>query len=153
MLLFTGQAEITIDAKQRLALPAKFRSRWDPSRDGATWYCVPWPQDGVLRLYTERRFEQLAEAGQESLTPDQDLAALETTLFGYTEQLDVDSSSRVRLPAWHLELVALPREVVVVGAKNRLEIRPRDAWNADRDSRFNELKDLVAKIESRKNGS
>lgn len=151
-MLFTGTAEVTIDAKQRLALPAKFRSRWDPERDGPTWYCVPWPHEGVLRLYTERRFEQMAERQEESLTPGQDLADLEATLFGYTEQLDVDSASRVRLPSWQTELIKLPREVVVVGARNRLEIRSREAWVGRREDRFNELRQLVARLEGQKHG-
>lgn len=151
-MLFTGQAELTVDAKQRLALPAKFRSRWDPERDGPTWYCVPWPHEGVLRLYTERRFEQMAERQEESLTPGQDVADLEATLFGYTEQLDVDSASRIRLPAWHIDLVKLPREVVLVGARNRLEIRSREAWVGRREDRFNELRQLVARLEAQKGG-
>ncbi|RMH10811.1 MAG: hypothetical protein D6695_10725 [Planctomycetota bacterium] len=150
-MLFTGQAEITVDAKHRLALPAKFRARWDPKRDGPTWYCVPWPHEGVLRLYTERRFEQMAELQEETLTPDQDRADLEATLFGFTEQLDVDSASRIRLPAWHIDLIKLPREVVVVGARNRLEVRARDSWVGSRVERFNELRQLVARLEARKN--
>lgn len=151
-MLFTGTAEVVVDAKQRLALPAKFRSRWDPERDGPTWYCVPWPHEGVLRLYTERRFEQMADAREETLTPGQDLADLEATLFGYTEQLDVDSASRIRLPAWQMDLVKLPREVVVVGVRNRLEIRSRELWEGRKVERFEGLRPLVEKLDAQKNG-
>lgn len=149
-MLFTGQAEVTIDAKGRLAIPAKFRARWDPERDGKTWYCVPWPHEGVLRLYTESRFELMAQLREETLTPDQDSADLETTFFGYTEQIDPDANSRLNLPAWHMELIKLPREVMVIGVRNRLEIRSREAWSANRESRFNELRSLVARLETRK---
>ncbi len=40
---FTGYSEHTIDAKQRLAIPAKYRAQWDDKRDGTAWYGVPWP--------------------------------------------------------------------------------------------------------------
>lgn len=52
-MLFTGQAEITIDAKQRLAIPSKFRARLpkDQTEDKTSWFCVPWPDGSLLRLY------------------------------------------------------------------------------------------------------
>lgn len=154
-MLFTGQAEITIDAKDRLSIPAKFRARWDPDRDGPTWYCVPWPQEGggVLRLYPERRFEEIAGRSEETLTPNQDLADLETTFFGQAEQLDVDGSFRIRVPKWHRDLVGMPNEVVVIGARNRLEIRDRARWLRERETRFNDLKHLVDRIDHRGTGA
>lgn len=147
-MAFTGQAECTIDAKGRLAIPAKFRARWDPKRDGLTWFGVPWPADRVLRLYTESEFERLADMGrgQPSLTPSRDRADLETMLFSHTEQLDIDSNNRIKLPAWQVELLGLPREVVVLGAGNRLEIRSRDDWMSDHRERFAELEQLAARV-------
>ena len=40
-MIFTGYYEHTIDAKHRLAIPAKFRSRLDPQRDGTALVMVP----------------------------------------------------------------------------------------------------------------
>ena len=142
---FTGQPEAIIDAKQRLAIPAKFRTRWDPKKDGPTWYCVPWPQDGVLRLYTEHQFESmpLAQGVTNSLTPDQNLADLQTAIYGNSEQLNVDANNRIRLQAWHLELVGMPKDVMVIGAGDRLEIRSREDWMRERQQRFADLRRLV----------
>jgi len=147
---FTGQAEAIIDGKQRLAIPAKFRSRWDPETDGPTWYCVPWPQDGVLRLYTENQYESmpLAQGVTSSLTPDQNLADLQAAIYGNTEQLNVDSNNRIRLQAWHLELVEMPKEVMVLGVGDRLEIRSREHWQRERLQRFNDLRRLVEQRDS-----
>lgn len=153
---FTGQAEASIDAKQRLALPAKFRARWNPERDGSTWFCLPWPQDAVLRLYTETQFNSMRVGrglGDDSLTPTQDLADLESAIYGNTEQLDLDANNRVRLPAWHLELVGMPRDVMVVGAGNRLEIRSREAWMSERERRFRDLRHLVERVEQQQRGA
>lgn len=147
---FTGQAEAIIDAKQRLAIPAKFRSRWNPETDGPTWYCVPWPQDGVLRLYTERQYESmpLAQGVTSSLTPDQNLADLQTAIYGNSEQLNVDANNRIRLQAWHLELVAMPKDVMIIGAGDRLEIRSQEQWKRERQQRFNDLRRLVDQREN-----
>ena len=148
-MLFTGHAELNIDAKGRLAIPAKYRSQWDSTRDGAAWYCVPWP-DGSLRLYTEKRFEQLAEKGDQTLTPDEDSATLESDLFGFAERIEPDSAGRIVIPRAHVELAGLGSEVVVVGARNRLEVRDKSKWTASTGERFAKLPTLVARIESRK---
>jgi MraZ protein len=149
-MLFTGHAELTIDAKQRLAVPAKYRNQWDDARDGKAWYCVPWP-GGILRLYTERCFEGLATQKHQTLTPDEDASALEADLFSLAERIEPDSAGRISLPKQHLELSELGTEVVVIGAGNRLEVRDRAAWQQTLAQRFARLPTLVAKIESRKN--
>lgn len=145
-MLFTGHADITIDAKQRLAIPAKFRS---VAGEGTAWICVPWP-GGLLRLYTENHFTELAQQGEHSLTPDQDLAELQTTLFGLAERVEPDTANRITLPKSLLDLVGLRGDVAVVGAGDRLEVLDRAAWNAGKAERFLKLPSLVARTESRK---
>lgn len=150
-MLFTGQAELTIDAKQRLAIPAKYRAQWDPAKHGNAWICVPWP-GGILRLYPETRFEQLADSGRGTLIPDRDEADLEATLFGFAERLEMDSAGRVVLPRGHLERTGLTGEVLVIGARDRLEVRDRGAWRSTEPDRFNSLPELVARIQAKRNG-
>ena len=167
-MLFTGQAEITIDAKQRLAIPAKFRGpKAARSKDGpaspdsettgakpapTAWYCVPWPDGALLRLYPEDAFHRLSESPDDSLVPNQDLADFEAIFFSSAERLDMDSAGRIRLPKLHLDLVGLPSEVIVLGARNRLEIRGRAAWLDSQKDRFNQLQTLVERMEARNRG-
>lgn len=153
-MLFLGQADVTIDAKQRLAVPSKFRPRTDAKnttdsgKETHAWICVPYP-GGVLRLYPEPRFEQLAHAAPSSLTPDREEAELEAALFGSAERLEPDSAGRITIPKPHLEMTGLSQEVTVVGARDRLEIRDRGAWRAAADDRFNKLPELVARTRAR----
>ena len=149
-MLFTGHSEHTIDAKLRLAIPAKYRARLDPATDGVSWYSVPYP-GGVIRLYTQARFETLAHNAPDSLTPGEDEAELEASLFGHAEQLEMDAAGRITLPRHHLDLAGLTsRDVVIVGARNRLEIRDRASWQAGAGARFARLPTLVARIEAKR---
>ncbi|MEM1183790.1 MAG: hypothetical protein AAGI53_02200 [Planctomycetota bacterium] len=170
-MLFTGQAEITIDAKQRLAIPAKFRGpkrakhgsyasdasdeQKTPKPGPSSWYCVPWPVGSLLRLYPEEAFDRLSASQDDSLIPNQDLADFEASFFSSAERLDMDAAGRIRLPKWHLDLVGLPSEVMVLGVRNRLEIRDRAGWLASQSERFNQLTTLVERMEARgrSNGS
>lgn len=149
MLFFTGQAEATIDGKSRLAIPAKYRSLVESAGEPAVWYCIPWP-DGHIRLYTESRFARLAEGEPDSLTPDADRAQLDVSLFSLTERLESDGAGRITLPREMLRMSRLGTEVVVVGARNRLEVRDRGAWQAQAEERFQRLSALAERMESRR---
>ncbi len=148
-MLFTGHAELTIDPKQRLAIPSKYRSQWSEERDGTAWICVPWSARQI-RLYTERTFELLASERKDSLTQDADEAELDADLFGFAERIELDSAGRLTIPKLHLQMTQLGTEVVVVGARNRLEIRDRLAWTATIPERFARLPQLINRIEHRK---
>ena len=149
-MLLTGQSELTIDAKGRLAIPAKYRNAWDPKRDGGAWCCIPWPSEsrgGSLRLYTESTFERLASQLGETLLPTAEQADIDAIVFGECERLEMDSAGRVILPKRHRSAVDLPNEVVVIGARNRLEVRPRSDWET-RDTRgMPSLIDIVNRAE------
>lgn len=153
-MLFTGQTEINIDAKQRLAIPARYRQQLLGAGGSQAWVCVPWP-GRVLRLFPETTFERLADDGTESLTPSLDQAHLEAAFFGLAERIEPDSAGRLTLPRKHLELAGFAdrAHVVVVGVRNRLEVRDRGAWEATLPERFAELPVLTERVEARRRGA
>jgi len=150
-VLFTGQYEHTIDAKNRLSIPADIRSRWNAEHDGTSWYAVPW-RNGLIRLYTQTDFHARAKSRPLTLTPDEDEAELQATLFGLSAELEIDSAGRVRLPEDMLAMVSMPTEVVLVGAGDRLEIRSRAEWLASKQERLAQLPGLLSRISARKSG-
>ena len=107
----------------------------------------------MLRLFPERRFELLGDLGESSLTPTGAMGELESQLFGLAELLEMDSAGRVRLPARHLSLVGLPSEVVVVGVRNRLEVRSRAAWNEKQAAAFGSLPELAERLQAERRSS
>jgi len=150
-VLFTGHYEHTIDAKHRLAIPADIRGRWSTASDGAAFFAVPWV-GGIIRLYTETDFHQRAGAAPLTLTPDEDEAELQATLFGLSRRLELDAAGRVRIPEDLLELTGLGADVVLVGAGDRLEIRDRAAWSASKAERLAKLPELMRRISARRSG-
>lgn len=143
-MVFAGAYEHTIDAKQRLAIPAEVRAKLRPERDGLTWYAVAWPK-GIIRLYTQSKFEGLAEARSHSLTQDEEAAELEATIFGFAREVEMDSAGRLRLPEKLLELTGLQSHVVIVGCGDRLEVRDRSEWLASEKERLATLPALITK--------
>lgn len=150
-MLFTGNAEVSIDQKQRLAIPAKYRAQAEEAGGGTSWRCLPWP-DGCLRLYPNATFESLAGRLPTSLVPGADEAELQRSLFGLAERVEPDSVGRITIPKTLIELVGLGAEVMVVGAGDRLEVIDRGAWKAILKQQFQNLPTLVARLGDRLRG-
>lgn len=134
-MLFTGEHEHTIDAKQRMAIPAEFRSRMDPETLGKAFYISPGP-NGALWLWPERTFEQLAGAMSSSLLPAEELMEYEQWLYSQSRRLDVDKTGRVRLPERMIAEAGLGQQVVVLGVKDHLELRDPEQWKVQRKQKL-----------------
>jgi MraZ protein len=147
-MIFTGHAQLTIDAKQRLAIPAKHRALLS-EKDASGWYCVPWSKNRLM-LYTQARFHELAEKGEATLTPREEEAGLEANFFGLTERLEMDTAGRITIPRLHLDLTKIGTEVVMIGAGRRLEVWDKEAWSPGLEDRFAALPGLIRKIEEQK---
>ncbi|MEO0482849.1 MAG: hypothetical protein AAF138_04435 [Planctomycetota bacterium] len=147
-MIFTGHAELTIDGQHRLQIPAKIRAAWNPELHGDHWICVPWPEDGgMLRLFPAKTFQKIAADRPQSLMTSGARGRLEAQLFGMAEPLRPDSANRVKLHPMHIRQVALPKDVVVLGVNDHIEVRNRDVWMKSMDDIFSNLPQLAEEIE------
>jgi len=138
-LIFTGTYEHTIDQKQRLAIPAPLRATIrrvlgdaigdDPKASGAVLYVVPTEVD-ALSLYTEPAFERLAAALDDSPLDAQELLDYERRLYSQTHQVEIDKQGRIRLPESLIQKAGLGSEIVLLGVKDRIEVRDKAVWLA-----------------------
>ncbi len=142
-----GQAEVSIDSKSRLPIPAKFRteSAADAEAPRQVWISTP-RADGTLWLFPSATFHALAGSVEQPLSPNEDLAELNRVLFGYSERITEDSAHRLTLPRKHLELVGLPKDVTLVGTLNHLEVHDREDWLSREADRLARLPDLSARL-------
>ena len=126
--MLLGEFEHTIDDKNRLTLPAKFR------RDFADGIVVTRGMDGCLYAYTRADWGRLADeqlAGIDQLTHEG--RRLYRFFFSGATEAELDKQGRVMLPAALLEHAKLGKEVVVAGVRERLEIWDRAAWRNELD--------------------
>jgi MraZ protein len=147
-MLFTGYSEHSIDAKQRLAVPAKYRNLWKTERDGHAWISIPW-STGHIRLYTEQYFDAVGQTSKPTLTPDRDTAELEARFYSLAERIEMDAAGRIILPKHHIELAGLKTDVAVIGAGNRLEIHDLTRWKSTATDGFRSLPELIERIQAR----
>jgi transcriptional regulator MraZ len=123
--MLLGEYEHTIDDKNRLTLPARFRAAMESGvvlTRGLDTCVEVYPADGWTEL-VQARLSGLNRLSRETRVLER---------FYYTGAIEAqpDKQGRVMLPPALLEHGGLGREVVVVGMRDRLEIWDRAAWRA-----------------------
>ena len=132
-MIFIGSSTHSIDAKNRLAVPAKFRTRMDPERDGTDFVIVPGQPADRLWLYPDRYFEALASRARSGLIPDTDQMRYEQSYFPSVERADLDSQGRILIPERMLRRAGLEKEIVICGVRDHLELRRPQDFEKERD--------------------
>ena len=124
--MLLGEYEHTLDDKNRLTLPAKFRSRF------AEGIVVTRGMDGCLFAYTRDDWQNLAENRLATLdTLSQESRRMQRFFFSGATEGELDRQGRIMLPAALLQHAKLGRDVVVAGVYDHLEIWDRDAWRTE----------------------
>ena len=136
-MAFCGTFDFTLDAKNRLTVPAKFRAAL---ADGVV---LARGSGRCVEMWPAADFEASTERALGDLNPlSQRGKELKRRLFAATFDTELDAAGRVMLPAKLIEHAALARDVSVLGTGEWLEVWDRDTWAAeDEDSpdRINEL--------------
>ena len=121
--MLLGEYAHTIDDKNRLTLPAKFR---DSFADGGV---VTRGLDGCLSLYAREDWDTLVAGRLAELDPLSEETRLMTRyFFSGASEAEPDKQGRIMIPPALLEHARLSREVVVAGVYDHLEIWDRAAW-------------------------
>ena len=121
--MLLGEHEHTLDEKNRLTLPAKFRQDF---KDGVV---VTRGLDGCLYAYTRADWQRLVEERLRSLdTLNREARLVQRFFFSGAVEAELDKQGRVMVPGALSESAGLQREVVVAGVYDHLEIWDRAAW-------------------------
>lgn len=143
-MVFLGFSDVLLDAKHRLAIPAKFRRNIDPEVNGTQFVLVLGKPKNTLWLYPEKDFMRLSDLGEKTLTPSDEQREFDQAMFAMGECLEPDGQGRILLPERLIEDAGFKREVVVCGVRDHLEIWPKDAFErhlAESRVRFHDLQE------------
>ena len=124
--MLLGEFEHTIDDKNRLTLPAKFRGAFG---DGIV---VTRGMDGCLYAYTREAWSDVVEARLSTLDPlSKEGRRMQRFFYSGAAEAELDKQGRVMIPPALIEHAKLGREVVVAGVHDHLEIWDRAAWRQE----------------------
>ena len=121
--MLLGEHEHTIDDKNRVTLPARFRQAFS---DGVV---VTRGIDPCLAVYTPSEWENVVAGRLGELSPfSREARQMRRYLFSAAIETELDRQGRFTLPAALMKYAKLKRDVVVAGVQNHVEIWNRAAW-------------------------
>jgi MraZ protein len=124
--MLLGEYEHTIDDKNRLTLPARFRGAF------AEGIVVTRGMDGCLVAYTPSGWEDVVRSRLATLHPlSKEGRRMQRFFFAGASEGALDKQGRVGIPAALLQHAKLGRDVVVAGVNDHLEIWDRAAWQRE----------------------
>lgn len=129
--MLIGEFIHTIDEKNRISLPAKFRK--EMGRD----LVITPGLDNCLFVFTKKEWQKISEKLSNFSMLSSDNRSFNRFMFGGATEVSVDAIGRMLLPDFLKERVGLKGKAALVGVQNRLEI-----WN---DKAWSEYKKVVEK--------
>lgn len=127
--MFRGQFLHAIDAKGRIALPARFR---DALGEECTPTVIATPAlfDTCLHIYPLSAWERVEEKIAELPAMDPHAVRLRRLYISAACECEVDKVGRILLPAGLRDKAQLEREALWAGMGRHLELWAKDRWDA-----------------------
>jgi MraZ protein len=141
-LAFRGTFEYTLDAKNRLTVPAKFRAQL---ADGVV---LAKGIEPCVSLWTPDAYDAFVEqvlAGRNPASPQ--ARQLQRFYAANAADIELDAAGRVMVPSFLIEYASLSREVVITGAGDSLEIWDRASWHAENAALADRVNEITAALD------
>ena len=124
---FHGIHDHTLDAKNRLTVPAKARAQLA----GGVTVSVGMGEP-CLQVWPAEAHAELAQRALAALVPfSKQERELKRFFYAYTETMELDSAGRINVPPKLASRAGIEREVTVVGAGDCLELWDAQSWDND----------------------
>ena len=122
--MLVGSSQRTVDAKGRIILPREFRTDFEAG------LMVTKGLDNCLLLYPMKEWEKLVSRIEELPSGSGSTRRFTRLFFANASHLMPDGQGRILIPPRLREMVAITKEVVVVGLSNKAEVWDPDKWDA-----------------------
>jgi MraZ protein len=139
---FHGTFDHTLDAKNRLTVPSKFRSSL-----AGTVFLVKGAEP-CLSLYPADTYHAMAQDALSGMNPlSSQKREFSRLFYANAMSMELDGAGRIMLPARFMEHAGISsREVVVAGAGDCLELWDRDTWESYDADLAQRAPDLTASL-------
>jgi MraZ protein len=124
--MFRGTTNLSMDAKGRLAVPAKHRDALFAQSSGNV--VLTAHPHGCLLLYPQPAWEPIESKLMSLSSFDKQSSGLQRLLVGYAEDVLVDAAGRLLVSPTLRDFAVLEKEVMLVGQGSHFEMWNLSAW-------------------------
>lgn len=119
-MLFVGEYKHSLDAKNRLFIPAKYRDMLGDS------FYITRKMEKCLAIYSEAEWNKLTD--KLNTLPDSVVGSIKQFLYSKTISVSPDSQGRVVLPPELLTYASIDKNTVIIGVGDHLQIWSDKLW-------------------------
>ena len=138
--MLIGQYEHTIDAKKRLALPAKFRGELGDK------VIITRGIEGCLAVYTEKEWKIMSDKLGGLTISQAEARSFTRMILAGAMEVSLDKLGRILVPDYLKDYAGLKKNVVICGLSNRLEIWDADKWETYKKKAEKGVDEIVSKL-------
>lgn len=130
--MFRGVQHINMDAKGRLAMPARQREPLLSQCEGRIVVTID-TQTTCLAIYPLPEWERIERDIQNLPALKPAVKRFQRLMLGYATDLELDANGRMLLPPALRDYARLDKKLVLVGQGNKLELWSEELWLAERE--------------------
>ena len=130
--MFRGVQHLNMDAKGRLAMPARQREPLLSECGGKVVVTID-TQSTCLAIYPLPEWERIERDIQNLPALKPAVKRFQRLMLGYATDLELDGSGRMLLPPPLREYARLDKKLVLVGQGNKLELWSEALWVAEHE--------------------
>jgi len=138
--MFIGEYHHSIDEKNRLAVPTKFRL--DLSKGAVVTRGI----DSCLFLYTKKEWEKLAIKLADMPISKSKTRAFARLMLAGAMDVNLDKQGRVIIPDYLRRYASIGKKAVVAGLYNRLEVWDEKKWEEYKSKSESNSEDIAESL-------
>ena len=147
--MLIGEYIHTIDTKNRVSLPAKFRKEMGKK------IIITTGLDNCLFIFTIKEWEKVSNKLSSSTADLSFLSVDQRTfnrnMFGQASDIEVDSIGRILIPDYLKEKIKITGKVALIGVQDRVEIWNDKVWSEFKKVAESQAEGLAEKLGSKGN--
>jgi len=121
--MFIGEYNHTLDPKNRVIMPSKFREKLGDS------FVMTKGLDNCLFIYSSRDWSIVEDELKSLPMTNKDARAFVRFFFAGACECDLDKQGRMVIPNYLKEHANIDKELVIIGVSTRIEIWSKEEWN------------------------
>lgn len=121
--MFIGEYQHTLDPKNRVIMPSKFREKLGDS------FVMTKGLDNCLFIYSSEEWSRVEEKLKSLPMTSKDARAFVRFFFAGACECELDKQGRIVMPNNLKDYARIDKELVIIGVSTRIEIWSREEWN------------------------
>ena len=142
--MFYGQYEHSLDAKDRVIIPSKFREIF--KEHYAERFFITRGLDQCLFVFPEEEWKNQERRFREAPFTHEDSRKFNRLYFSGTSEVICDKQGRILIPSYLKDFAEIKQDVVIIGVSDRIEIWSKEKWETFFKNNLGSFESLAEKL-------